>query len=288
MARTHQRRHRQIAAPLGQRLQIGAGPRAGKAGFTLRYDRNGTFDLAHFTEHQIREFSARSQQIEAALAAKGLNRDTATHAEKNQAALSTRQRKVEVDREAVRQEWQKRAGDLAIDFHSRQWEGAGRDGVDDRAKRLPPKEIEKPLEHHADKAVQFAIKSLTERNAIVKQSELVEVALTHGFGRLTTDDVRAALDRAARSGHLIRDLPVYVSMNPADKKKGGAEDRPAPLAKSGSPPWKPVASREPRQSGWSTWECAAGVLRNRSRASRPTSRRSENGTSCRRNNAIVA
>ncbi|MEC3886192.1 MULTISPECIES: MobF family relaxase [Xanthomonas] len=198
-----------------------------KAGFTLRYDRNGTFDLAHFTEHQIREFSARSQQIEAALAAKGLNRDTATHAEKNQAALSTRQRKVEVDREAVRQEWQKRAGDLAIDFHSRQWEGAGRDGVDDRAKRLPPKEIEKPLEHHADKAVQFAIKSLTERNAIVKQSELVEVALTHGFGRLTTDDVRAALDRAARSGHLIRDLPVYVSMNPADKKKGGAEDRPA-------------------------------------------------------------
>ncbi|UNW14443.1 relaxase domain-containing protein (plasmid) [Xanthomonas phaseoli pv. phaseoli] len=157
-----------------------------KAGFTLRYDRNGTFDLAHFTEHQIREFSARSQQIEAALAAKGLNRETATHAEKNQAALSTRQRKVEVNREAVRQEWQKRAGDLAIDFHSRQWEGAGRDDVDDRAKRLPPKEIEKPLEHHADKAVQFAIKSLTERNAIVKESALLEVALTHGFGRLTT------------------------------------------------------------------------------------------------------
>ncbi|MEN9199259.1 MobF family relaxase [Xanthomonas euvesicatoria] len=198
-----------------------------KAGFTLRYDRNGTFDLAHFTEHQIREFSARSQQIEAALAAKGLNRYTATHAEKNQAALSTRQRKVEVDREAVRQEWQKRAGELAIDFHSREWAGKSRDGLEERGQRLPPKEIEKPLEHHADKAVQFAIKSLTERNAIVKQSDLVDVALKHGFGRVTTKDVRAAIDRVTRSGHLIRELPVYVSMNPGEKAKPNGQSGPA-------------------------------------------------------------
>ncbi|MBZ5763346.1 conjugative relaxase [Rhizobium sp. VS19-DR104.2] len=198
-----------------------------KAGFTLRYERNGTFDLAHFTEHQIREFSARSQQIEAALAAQGLNRETATHAQKNQAALSTRQRKVEVDRAAIRQEWQKRAAELAIDFHSREWAGKGRDGVEERTQRLPPKEIEKPLEHYADKAVQFAIKSLTERNAIVKQSELEDVALKHGFGRVTTEDIRAALDRITRSGHLIRELPVYVSMNPGGKKKADGQPGPA-------------------------------------------------------------
>ncbi|CAZ15872.1 conjugative relaxase (plasmid) [Xanthomonas albilineans] len=198
-----------------------------KLGFTLRYDRNGTFDLAHFTEHQIREFSARSQQIEAALAAKGLNRDTATHAEKNQAALSTRQRKVEVDREAILQEWQKRAGDLGIDFYSREWAGKGRDGMEERGQRLPPKEIEKPIEHHADKVVQFAIKSLTERNAIVKQSDLVNVALKHGFGRVSMKDVKAALERVTRSGHLIRELPVYVSMNPGEKQKPDCQRGPA-------------------------------------------------------------
>jgi conjugative relaxase-like TrwC/TraI family protein len=34
-----------------------------KAGFQLRYERNGTFDLAHFSDEQIREFSSRSQGL---------------------------------------------------------------------------------------------------------------------------------------------------------------------------------------------------------------------------------
>jgi conjugative relaxase-like TrwC/TraI family protein len=77
-----------------------------KAGFQLRYERNGTFDLAHFSDEQIREFSSRSQQIEAALAAKGLDRSTASYAEKNQAALATRDKKQGgIDREELRQVW---------------------------------------------------------------------------------------------------------------------------------------------------------------------------------------
>jgi len=183
-----------------------------QAGFTLRYARNGTFDLAHFGEHQIRAFSARSQQIEAQLAQRGLTRETAGQAQKNQAALATRTRKVQVDRDALRTLWKIRSADLGIDYESRAWAGIGAQGLD---RRQAPLEIAQPLETYADKALQFAIKTLTERSAIVSDKDLIGAALRHGYGRLSSEDVRAALQRAMRTGHLIREEPVYASLNPA-------------------------------------------------------------------------
>ena len=190
------------------------------AGFTLRYERNGTFDLAHFSDHQIRQFSARSQQIEEALAAKGLDRTTATHAEKNQAALATRGKKdVSVDREELRAIWRERSKDLGIDFHSREWAGPGANQGNTSRNSVPTPQLEKPLEYHADKVLEFAIKSLTERQSIIGERELMQVALKHGFGRLSVDDVRAAMARRVESGHLIQEQPLYVSRNPSDRSK---------------------------------------------------------------------
>ena len=195
------------------------------AGFQLRYDRNGTFDLAHFSDHQIREFSARSQQIEAALAAKGLDRNTASQAEKNQAALATRDKKApSVDREEIRKVWQKRSKDLGIDYHSREWAGAGAENRPNTSRdSAPSPQIEKPLEFHADKTLDFAIQSLTERQAIITDKELMDTALRHGYGRLSADDIRAGIERKTDSGHLIREEPLYRSMNPADRSKAAKE-----------------------------------------------------------------
>ena len=100
-----------------------------RQGFTLRYDRNGTFDLAHFTEHQIDEFSGRRNQIDARLAEWGLNRETATAEQRDRAAMQTRERKTEIDRDDVRAAWQARAKELGIDFYSREWAGVGNDGL---------------------------------------------------------------------------------------------------------------------------------------------------------------
>ncbi|WP_244539858.1 MobF family relaxase [Pseudomonas aeruginosa] len=188
-----------------------------KAGFQLRYERNGTFDLAHFSDEQIREFSSRSQQIEAALAAKGLDRSTASYAEKNQAALATRDKKQGgIDREELRQVWLERSRALGIDYHSREWAGVGADaqGGRERNSAATP-QIEKPLEYRADQVIEFAIKSLTERQAVIGQKELMDTALRHGYGALTIDDVRAGIERRAASGHLIREEPLYASQNPA-------------------------------------------------------------------------
>ncbi len=185
-------------------------------GFTLRYDRNGTFDLAHFTEHQIHEFSGRRNQIDAKLAEWGLDRETATAEQRDRAAMQTRERKTEIDREAVREAWQARAKELCIDFHSREWAGVGNDGPNSEARNRAP-QIEKPLEFHADQTVRFAIKSLTERQAIVTGEELLAVGMKHGYGRLSASDIRAAIDRARDGGHLIKEETRYQSVNPAQK-----------------------------------------------------------------------
>lgn len=182
-----------------------------KAGFVLRYERNGTFDLAHFSDHQIREFSARSQQIEAALAKKGLDRTTATQAEKNQAAMATRDKKApSVDRDELRKVWKERSKELGIDFNSREWAGEGSRGPDGKDRSATPSpQLEKPLEWHADKTLEFAIQSLTERKAIITEKELMDSAIKHGFGRLGVDDIRAGIERRQGSGHLIKEEPLY-------------------------------------------------------------------------------
>jgi conjugative relaxase-like TrwC/TraI family protein len=195
------------------------------ARFALRYDRNGTFDLAHFSEHQISEFSARSRQIEAALALKGLDRASATQAEKNQAAMATRQRKEAIDREAVREIWKERSDALGIDYASREWAGAGNRTFGPEASSKVP-QLEKPLAHHADQIVKFGIKSLTERQSIITAKELMDVSLRHGYGILSSEDVRAAIDRAGKGGHLIKEEGLYTSMNPGKDARSSSSTPP--------------------------------------------------------------
>ncbi|BBQ03489.1 hypothetical protein BSFA1_86170 (plasmid) [Burkholderia sp. SFA1] len=192
-------------------------------GFNLKFDRNGTFDLAHFSEHQINEFSARRNQIDAKLAEWGLSRSSASAEQRDLAAMQTRERKTVVDRDDVRAAWQARAKELGIDFHRREWAGVGNDGPGESSASLP--QIDKPLDHHADQTVRFAIQSLTERQAIVTGEQLLAVALKHGYGRLTASDIRAAIDRARRSGHLIKEETLYRSMNPTPENNAGKEEK---------------------------------------------------------------
>jgi conjugative relaxase-like TrwC/TraI family protein len=222
-------------------------------GFELRHDmKAGTFELAHISPEQIAEFSKRSEQIEAQLAKQGLTRETATAEQKNAASLKTRAKKGELDREAVHREWQQRATELGIDFNSRQWNGPGigidgpglngrkidgsgsgmngpgsGSGIDGtQTQNQGPPKPPKTTEFLADKAVDFAIQKLTERQAIANRSQVFDTALAHGIGILKSDDVRDAITRARVSGRLIEEQPLYQSMNPASEatNKDGTKD----------------------------------------------------------------
>lgn len=197
-----------------------------KAGFDLRYDRkSNTFDLAHFSDEQIKAFSSRSRQIEAALAEQGLDRDSATQAQKNVASLSTRDRKeAGVNREQLRQEWQQRAAELGIDFDSREWAGVGGRNVVER-NSVPGVDPSMTVAQNADRCVEFAIRSATERQAIVKERELLETATRHGYGLISVGDVRASMARKLEGGHLIRETQVYHSANADHHGKGGRKGK---------------------------------------------------------------
>ena len=82
-------------------------------GYHLRVTRDG-FELAHINDNQIKAFSTRSQEINAELESKGLNRETATTLDKQSASLGTRKAKTEKDIIQTRASWRLIANELNI------------------------------------------------------------------------------------------------------------------------------------------------------------------------------
>ncbi len=87
-----------------------------KAGHQIRYE-GKSFELAYISRAHIEEFSKRSQDINAELAAIGETRGTASRALKQTIALKTRLNKEpEITREELQKDWERQAVELGIDF----------------------------------------------------------------------------------------------------------------------------------------------------------------------------
>lgn len=207
-----------------------------KQGYKLRYDKEGLFELDHFTESQIEAFSLRSQQVEAQLHKKGLTRESATTSHKQFATLESRERKMSVNREELFKEWTKRAKDLDIEF-------LGRGGSKKPSLEIKTLEPEKVLEtkdtailKDAERNLKFAIRHLMERQAVISEKDLVNTALNHG-GRspsshgksrqeptVGTEDIQEALEHFLKNGKLIETTltdPPSSSQKDQLKTQGG-------------------------------------------------------------------
>ena len=248
------------ASYLGAHYRAELASRLTELGYELRHGKDGTFELAHISRDQLKAFSGRSAAIEAALDDAGLDRATATTAEKQAATMQTRPKKVQAERAALYRSWQATAKEAGIQFHvpAREAEkpGHGHPEAEQREhgerERMAPEPGERPAppagepgraptsvpEIHdtdasaaesagtapespaaavrnaaravaADKAVRYAVNHLTERQAIVTESRLLDVATKHGMGAVTVPTVREAIDRLAKKGTLIREAPLY-------------------------------------------------------------------------------
>ncbi|MBL7324926.1 hypothetical protein INQ16_25135, partial [Escherichia coli] len=93
------------------------------------------------------------------------------------------------------------------------------------ARNTQPAALEKPIEYQADKVMTFAIRSLTERQSVITERELMDVAMKHGYGRLTLDDIRAARERAITSGNLIKEEATYAAATTNKKQQNVAMTR---------------------------------------------------------------
>ncbi|KLA90033.1 conjugative relaxase [Xanthomonas euvesicatoria pv. euvesicatoria] len=274
---------------LGAHYRAELAVRLTQLGYELRHGRDGMFELAHIDRKQRLAFSDRAAAIEAALAKKGIDRETATTAEKQAATMNTRPKKEAIDREALWQRWKDTAKEVGIQLdrptapHQAERPGIEADGKSGRqaapreaagppgqpgADRGHPREgaeagerqerpQARPGEHDAgiedagrpdhqatgsspvrqvgaeaeqlramataraaDKAVRHAVHHLTERQAIVRETELLDTATKHGMGHITVTDVRQAIARMTQDGRLLRESPLYKAAD--DLKSAGA------------------------------------------------------------------
>jgi conjugative relaxase-like TrwC/TraI family protein len=177
-------------AELADRLQ--------RLGYELRRtDDRGNFEIMGITREQVEHFSQRRTGMEAHMKKRGVDIHEATAQEKESAALATRARKTDVDRQELFADWKKRAKEVGIDFEAIQQQAdvnRACGGVM-RADRLSGR-----------KAMEFAAAHLIEREAVVSKNELLQVAVEHSAGRVSPHQVEKAFEKLQGEGHLI-ELP---------------------------------------------------------------------------------
>lgn len=162
--------------------------RVAELGYQLRHTKNG-FELAQVSDQQIKVFSQRTVAIDAALAARGLNREEASAEMRDKTALDTRDRKVHYDRDLLVSAWRDRAAELGLE-------------VSVPVAPLPGM-IQEPHEG-AREVIEFAIAHLSERQAAYEKQDFIGAAMSVAYGRAKFSDVEAALEKALAWGDLVQ------------------------------------------------------------------------------------
>ena len=168
-------------------------------GFEVAKGKYGEVQLAGFSREQIEFHSNRGQKIEEYIKNKwGVDRKHATQAMKDEAWDMTRKTKTAKDLDGLEKRWKKEAQLCGADEVVKQIEQHFESGK--KQKYLSP---EKRFEIAMD-SLKFAIEHHTEREAAVKEVELLRTALQAGRGKITFKDMERAVEEAKASGELIR------------------------------------------------------------------------------------
>lgn len=160
-------------------------------------DKNGqfTFEVANIDKDLMRHWSARSKQVEKVLEARGKNRDSATAAEKQTAALDSRKSKEKYDQTKLLAGWQAEARERGADL--------GKVVADARAAEQLPALRDAAGREAADRAVKDAAAHLSERDARFTERDLIRAAHRFGNAQASLAEIRAAVDRAQAAGDLV-------------------------------------------------------------------------------------
>ena len=150
---------------------------------------DGRFELDYFADAQIREFSQRSQQIETWLKEhKGLDRRDAAAWDKKFVAVITRDKKTEVDRDYLYQDWQSRSYDCGIEF-------VKPDESQYKQLVVSKQEIQSIFDD--------AIAHISERESVFTREDLWRSLLERGTGTLTFNEIKHEIQKKIASGELI-------------------------------------------------------------------------------------
>ncbi|AOR79410.1 MobF family relaxase [Novosphingobium resinovorum] len=175
---------------------------ARQLGYALREAKGSMFELAAVPEAAIRQFSARGDQVEAALAERGKTRANATAAEKATLTLATRQAKEEIPREALVPGWRAQADAAGFGEAERI---AAIAAAESRAAKDGPRGLAETgrAEVAATLAVAAAARQLSEREAVFGAAALEARAGEHAGGKASAAEIAAAVGRARAGGELV-------------------------------------------------------------------------------------
>lgn len=148
-----------------------------------------SFELREVSQAERELFSSRSRQIEAELARMGLTRKTATAAQKQIAALNTRQAKENLGRGNLLSEWREQS----------------RQAGHEPSQRPEAQSIDAHIyRDRSDDAVKQAVEHLSERESRFSEKQIVTEARKIGMGEIDDRDIRSSIERAVESGELAR------------------------------------------------------------------------------------
>lgn len=183
---------KQIGAIYRQELAL----KVRELGYKIETARDSMFEIKGVSADVMAAFSTRSAEIEAALVERGTTREEASAAEKQMAALDTRQAKVAADHGALVADWRATADGAGFDAKARlalvrEAEARAATGI-----HLPNPSI-------ADRAVAHAADKLGERQSVFSVAALHEEAGRVGLGKAGYAEIGDAIERATKEGELV-------------------------------------------------------------------------------------
>ena len=159
------------------------------------------FEIKGVSGDVMAAFSTRSADIEAALGERGTSRDEASAAEKQVAALDTRQTKVATDNASLVKNWRETADAAGFGAEARM---ALVNAAETTAENADHKaNVAMDGEITAARAIAHASEKLGERRSVFSASELQEEAGRYGLGKVSYAQILQAVDGMAKQGDLL-------------------------------------------------------------------------------------
>ncbi|KTE03487.1 exonuclease V subunit alpha [Sphingopyxis sp. H038] len=184
---------KQIGAIYRQELAL----KVREFGYEIDTAKESMFEIKGISADVMAAFSTRSAEIEAALGERGTSREAASAAEKQVAALDTRQAKFAADQASLVADWRRTADRAGFSSEARlaliseaKSNAVSASGLAEQAKA-------------AERAVAHAADKLGERQSVFSVAALHEEAGRVGLGRVSYAQIGAAIDAAGARGEFV-------------------------------------------------------------------------------------
>lgn len=187
---------KQIGAIYRQELAL----KVRELGYEIETGKGSMFEIKGVSGDVLAAFSTRSAEIETALGERGTTRDEASAAEKQVAALDTRQAKVAADPSTLVADWRDTATAAGFGAEARL---AMVKEAEARAANPIQRDDLAAQGTMADRAVAHAADKLGERQSVFSVAALHEEAGRVGLGKVSYSQISDAIAAAAKQGELI-------------------------------------------------------------------------------------